>query len=297
MYIKKCRNGGTVQPEVYSFIRPFLKQRNGKANDASCEPTMRLTTKSDRGTTESFSPVVNVIEEDEVVQANFDKSIVTINPPGNKDTSRSLTGTMGPWLLVTRKGVEIGADMVILATGTEINVNKEPLFKDLLTGNNDTNRDSATISHGFPIPDEELRWSPKLPVDTGTVTSSSRRSSVTIDPTVSVSNIFLLGAWASIQLGPDALNMAGAITGSKILWPILRPVLDRYIDNYYASSSSLSDEKNNSSDDTHRKENGTDTGTYQSTNYSSKAQESLNRKFGGDGNLFAVLDSDDEDEL
>eukprot|EP00029_Vermamoeba_vermiformis_P005985 TRINITY_DN2226_c0_g1_i1.p1 TRINITY_DN2226_c0_g1~~TRINITY_DN2226_c0_g1_i1.p1 ORF type:complete len:483 (-),score=48.02 TRINITY_DN2226_c0_g1_i1:17-1465(-) len=71
-----------------------------------------------------------------------------------------------------------------LATGTQVDIKQEPLFEEVL-------RESPIdIVRGFPVVRPDLSWSETCP------------------------GLFIMGRYAALSLGPDALNLAGARMGS-----------------------------------------------------------------------------------
>lgn len=78
------------------------------------------------------------------------------------------------------------ADRLWLATGSTLNAQAEPLLAPLLQ------HLPVALVGGLPAIQPTLEWSPG-------------------------SRLYVLGAYAALQLGPGALNLAGAKTGSVIM--------------------------------------------------------------------------------
>jgi hypothetical protein len=141
----------------------------------------------------------------------------------------------GGWKLeLSRSEQVIKADLVILATGCSVDVSADPLFADLFQA-------CPIPAHmGIPQLDADLQWAPGV-------------------------NLHVLGSRAALQLGPDALNLAGAMGGAKRLYPVLRPFLEDKVEFEKLEGGGGKEE----------------------------AGESLARLMGGDGNLFAALEEED----
>ncbi|KAI9010541.1 hypothetical protein DFJ74DRAFT_684846 [Hyaloraphidium curvatum] len=136
-------------------------------------------------------------------------------------------------LHLARSARVLDADIVVLATGCAADVASDPLFADLLAAF------PIPMHNGLPELDHDLRWAPGV-------------------------HVHVMGSKAALQLGPDALNLAGAMGGARRLWPVLRPVLE-----------------------------GIDGPEERKTMAGGKTKsgksESMTRLMGGDGNLFAAL--------
>jgi hypothetical protein len=86
------------------------------------------------------------------------------------------------------------ADRLWLATGSALSAQADPLLSKLLQ------KLPIPLVAGLPTVQSTLEWSPN-------------------------SGVFVLGAYAALQLGPGALNLAGAKTGSVIMGQQLNDVL------------------------------------------------------------------------
>jgi cation diffusion facilitator CzcD-associated flavoprotein CzcO len=82
------------------------------------------------------------------------------------------------WKIICSNHVEHEFDRIWLATGTTLNVNSEPLLADIL----ETHPMQQT--NGLPILDESLRWKG--------------------------CELYLMGGYAALQVGPTARNLSGA---------------------------------------------------------------------------------------
>lgn len=102
-----------------------------------------------------------------------------------------------PWNLRTRGGRCVDADVIVLATGTTVDITTDALFTDLMR---DCARPGDAFVRGIPALDASLRWSPGI-------------------------NVFLSGAYASNILGPDASNLAGGLAAARVLREALRPTI------------------------------------------------------------------------
>lgn len=125
-----------------------------------------------------------LLEGDEVVSAEFRRAPDSGSPP---------------WSLRTRAGRCIDADVVVLATGTTVDVRTDSLFADLLR---DCARPGDANVRGIPALDPSLRWAPGI-------------------------NVFLSGAYAANVLGPDASNLAGGLAAARVLRDALRATIVR----------------------------------------------------------------------
>jgi hypothetical protein len=101
-----------------------------------------------------------------------------------------------PWRMTLSDGDSLDCDLVILATGTAVDVASNPLFQELLAAC----PPPAPLAGGLPVLDSDLRWAPGVP-------------------------LHCMGVLAALQLGPDALNLAGAVGGARRLYPLLREAL------------------------------------------------------------------------
>jgi hypothetical protein len=86
------------------------------------------------------------------------------------------------------------ADRLWLATGSALSAAADPLTSQLLQ------HFPVPLISGLPAIQPSLEWSPG-------------------------SGVFVLGAYAALQLGPGALNLAGAKTGSVVVAQELEGVL------------------------------------------------------------------------
>lgn len=93
--------------------------------------------------------------------------------------------------------IDISIDHLLLATGMNMDARSEPMFQPLLK-----TPEAPTTYEGLPMVDKELRWKKDW-------------------------NLFVIGGYAALELGPMALNLAGAKAGAarlrSILLEILRP--------------------------------------------------------------------------
>jgi len=93
------------------------------------------------------------------------------------------------WQIITSEGAELLANHVWCATGSTVNIQSDPLLKSIVA--------SHPIDHvaGLPCLSNSLQWG-SLP-------------------------IFFMGNMAALQLGPDAVNLAGALRGATRIAPEL----------------------------------------------------------------------------
>ena len=115
-------------------------------------------------------------------------------------------------------------DYIVLATGCQPNIRSLGLFHPTLL-------DAGRTEQGFPIVDHDLAWT----IDpTALLRTSNAVGGTTVDgldgldgfgecPSVSAPGIFFSGAFAALQVGPTAFNLAGAQAASRILVDRLRP--------------------------------------------------------------------------
>merc|ERR1712039_939146 len=78
---------------------------------------------------------------------------------------------------------------LICATGTHIDISADPLLANLQSIH------PLPLASGLPVLSEQLQWG-ELP-------------------------IHLMGNMAALELGPDAVNMSGALRGAYRIWPAL----------------------------------------------------------------------------
>jgi len=95
----------------------------------------------------------------------------------------------GCWTLTLNTDEIITADYLICATGTCVDISVDPLLANLQTMH------PLRLVGGLPVLSEQLQWG-QLP-------------------------IHLMGNLAALELGPDAVNMSGALRGAYRIWPAL----------------------------------------------------------------------------
>jgi cation diffusion facilitator CzcD-associated flavoprotein CzcO len=95
----------------------------------------------------------------------------------------------GRWSLTLGNGEVITSDYLICATGTCVDISSDPLLSNL------QNIHPLRMVGGLPVLSEHLQWG-ELP-------------------------IHLMGNIAALELGPDAVNMSGAMRGAFRIWPKL----------------------------------------------------------------------------
>eukprot|EP00965_Chrysotila_dentata_P191121 6174323-Pleurochrysis_carterae.AAC.2 len=87
-------------------------------------------------------------------------------------------------------------DYVWLATGGELDISLVPFFSSLLE------QRPVPLVRGLPALQDDLSWDDRCP-------------------------LYVMGAFAQLQLGADALNLAGSRAGSVRIASVLRPWLRR----------------------------------------------------------------------
>jgi len=95
----------------------------------------------------------------------------------------------GCWTLTLNTDEVIVADYLVCATGTHIDISADPLLANLQAIH------PLPLVGGLPVLSERLQWG-ELP-------------------------IHLMGNTAALELGPDAVNMSGALRGAYRIWPAL----------------------------------------------------------------------------
>lgn len=95
----------------------------------------------------------------------------------------------GCWTLTLNTDEVITADYLICATGTHIDISADPLLANLQTIH------PLRLVGGLPVLSEGLQWG-ELP-------------------------IHLMGNSATLELGPDSVNMSGALRGAYRIWSAL----------------------------------------------------------------------------
>lgn len=103
--------------------------------------------------------------------------------------------TPGEWEVYMADGSVQAYDIIWLATGSVFDVQKDPLLGDLFT--------QRPVDHvgGLPVIEPTLRWCPGC-------------------------EVYVMGAFAALSLGPDALNLTGARTGACRICSVLRPAME-----------------------------------------------------------------------
>ncbi|KDO16220.1 hypothetical protein SPRG_18243 [Saprolegnia parasitica CBS 223.65] len=92
-------------------------------------------------------------------------------------------------ITVSSDHLPLVADEIILATGSDVDVTRDPLFRELLPL-------GVTTTGGFPNVDEDLRIARDV-------------------------DVFLMGGYASLRLGPTAGNLMGGRAGANLLSDVL----------------------------------------------------------------------------
>jgi len=95
----------------------------------------------------------------------------------------------GCWSLILNSEEVVTADYLICATGTHVDISEDPLLSTLQDAH------PLRIVAGLPVLSEHLQWG-ELP-------------------------IHVMGNTAALELGPDAVNMTGAMRGAFRIWPVL----------------------------------------------------------------------------
>ncbi|GMH43562.1 hypothetical protein BSKO_11484 [Bryopsis sp. KO-2023] len=76
-------------------------------------------------------------------------------------------------------GLRLSVGRVWLATGSDIDISEEPLFSNLMESH------PLETQSGYPVLQPDLRWAPEW-------------------------DLFVMGAYSALSMGPDAINLAGA---------------------------------------------------------------------------------------
>jgi hypothetical protein len=216
-FVAHCRGGGSVPVELLDRLYACLRNHPGTA----------------------------------FLRENVQIQSASFNPTGH---------LAPPWQLTLGNSHSEGcaselcsADLIVLATGTAIDANTEPLFQDLLNTWPETR---SSITAGLPCLTPDLRWAPgKFMGMVGILLALCLLLLAGV-------NVYVCGAWAALQLGPDAGNIAGAVAAARRLYPLLSPLLES---------------------------------TRPTGSLPSYVQGSVSRFMGGDGNLFAALAGDGSD--
>ena len=115
-------------------------------------------------------------------------SIITHADPNPHPDERGLTvggdgGACGHFEVFLDDDTDLRAERIWLATGSLPGVEDDPLFERLLAEH------PVSVRNGFPELTRTLRWSRDVP-------------------------LYLMGGLAALQLGPDAVNLAGGLRGA-----------------------------------------------------------------------------------
>jgi hypothetical protein len=94
------------------------------------------------------------------------------------------------WGVLLTNGQNIEVDYIFVATGRVVNIETEPVFKDLMQ------ICPVETINGLPKLSIDLQWCPGW-------------------------DLYISGAYAALQVGPDALNIAGARTASERIFAAL----------------------------------------------------------------------------
>jgi hypothetical protein len=99
-------------------------------------------------------------------------------------------------------------DRLLLATGSAVDVTKDPLLSPLLipqlneTKNLATPTPTPTVCQGFPVVGPSLR--------------------LNLQGADKEMKVHVMGPYAALQVGPDAANLTGAMTASRLLADVIR---------------------------------------------------------------------------
>lgn len=95
----------------------------------------------------------------------------------------------------TGKSLQLEIDTIWLATGSLMDINTDPLFSNIV------NQYPIESHRGIPELRHDLSWSKQLP------------------------NLYVMGAYAALQLGPNALNLIGGKSGADRISETLKQEL------------------------------------------------------------------------
>ena len=103
-----------------------------------------------------------ILQQVDVSGAEYTPDCTAGPTTGRSSGCAAAAPTRGPptWRLNLTDGSEIAADIVILATGTAVDVTTDPLFRDLLRHCPPPVLPVA----GLPVLDQDLRWAPGVNV-------------------------------------------------------------------------------------------------------------------------------------
>lgn len=96
-------------------------------------------------------------------------------------------------------------DRLLLATGSAVDITKDPLLSPLLvphTGSEKEQEATPRICQGFPIVGPSLR--------------------LNLQGAEKEMKVHVMGPYAALQVGPDAANLTGAMTASRLLADVIR---------------------------------------------------------------------------
>ncbi len=286
-FIAESRGGGSMTPEVYEAVRAAAAANAFPAPSPS-SPDSSSGAASLHGT---FAAILEGEEVKAVERVDTAARSMCRGDDGRSEGEAGVEGEGGSsgggeawptWRLSTSAGRRLDADIVILATGTVIDALQEPLFRDVLAaaaaGGGEAGEPlppfSPPVSSGLPHLDQTLRFPPAAAVTAAAAAGGEGGGGV------GGGGLHVIGAWAALQLGPDANNLAGAQSAARLLRPILREAL---VDAAVGRAG------------TGGKTGPGPAGTGAGVAVSRGLRESLSRKLAGDGNLFAALADENED--
>ena len=140
----------------------------------------------------TFPNFLNIREMTEVIEAFYHSPVKFTSSEGN---NQEMNGHEEGWEITFSSSDETEMfDYIWLATGSVVDVKKEDLFSKLLE------KVEVEVINGLPVIQNDLTWANGC-------------------------GMYIMGAYAALQLGPGALNLAGARTASSLISPLLTSFL------------------------------------------------------------------------
>lgn len=183
-----ARGNGSINPEAYSFLLSLI----------SSHPHF-LTIRDNTEIIDAYYHHPHPHNHDHSHIHTYMNDQCTSLPAATMCSSSSSSSSGedegGEWEVTFSSSSETERfDYIWLGTGSIVDVKKEPLFTQLLE------KVKIEVINGLPVIQNDLNWARGC-------------------------GAYIMGAYAALQLGPGALNIAGARTASSIIAPIFQSIL------------------------------------------------------------------------
>ena len=204
-FIARIRGGGSMAAEVYAELRTYARDSaacNGVEDELDDGPNACTL----YGETQGIAPETHAYDGSHIVgddcgRRRTSRRLMILEevevasaiwrPSGGADGGIYNDGAME--VRFDNGGSDV-FDYIWLATGGELDLSLVPIFQGMLE------QRPIPVHRGLPALQPDLSWDQECP-------------------------LYVMGAFAQLELGPDALNLAGCRAGSVRIAKALRPVI------------------------------------------------------------------------